>query len=528
MLPVMSLRAKIALGVLAATAVLAVALAVLGLDAKQTIDQSAELHQKEVEARYTQFAEEQNARAVKAVEDLVLAWVDEVIALPPSEIAERLGEENNGLQEASIVEIEDDGTLYVQTQKPAGSKLELNEDEEAAVREVFKTGRYKFVGNTLFHPYQASLTESKPRYALRMVLDIPPARGMEPPEVQKADLGPVWMAAFITLGMAMLAVFILLSFALKRFVLAPLGDVLENSKRIVTGSEGVSVEGVVKGAGDIETMVTAFNAMFAELKDYQRDLEGKVNRATQTIQAQQQSLVIAQRLAATGTMAAGLAHEVNNPLSGMQNAARRLKKREGLDERARDYIDLIEEGLDRIAGLMKQILDFSRRRDMKPERFPAEVPYERSVKLIRHRLDRRTQKLEEDIHPELPRVYGNEEEIGQVLMNLMINASDAAPESGAIRVSIQPTDDGGVEYSVEDSGDGVPEDIRDSIFDPFFTTKEPGKGTGLGLSIVHTIVDNHAGAIRIEDGEVLGGAKFIVTLPNAGKGESTRRLMAGN
>jgi signal transduction histidine kinase len=235
--------------------------------------------------------------------------------------------------------------------------------------------------------------------------------------------------------------------------------------------------------------------------------------------------VIAQRLAATGTLAAGLAHEVNNPLSGMLNAARRLRQRDGLDERARDYIELIEEGLGRIENLMKQILDFSRRRDMKPERFAPQSALRRSLPLVRHRAEVQKLKLEEDVAPDVPEVFGNEEEISQVLMNLLLNAIDAAPPEGSVRAGIARAADGGVVYTIEDSGAGVPEEIAGRIFDPFFTTKEPGKGTGLGLAIVHTIVDNHGGKIRVERSARLGGARFVVELPPADRRESTRKLM---
>lgn len=111
-------------------------------------------------------------------------------------------------------------------------------------------------------------------------------------------------------------------------------------------------------------------------------------------------------------------------------------------------------------------------------------------------------------------------------MNLLINASDAAPEAGEIRVGIARAEDGGVLFSVEDSGSGVPDEIKDRIFDPFFTTKEPGKGTGLGLSIVHTIVDNHGGKISVERSTRLGGARFVVSLPPAEKRDSTRQITA--
>lgn len=538
----MSLRTKIAIGVLAATAVLAAALAYLGLSAKQELDRTAQAqrerterefdnYRRETEAKFEQYRREQQRVAVKAVEDLVLAWVRDLAGTPIADLGFRLRDEHNGVREAAIITREPEGGFSMRVEKPRGSRATLSPEEEKLVAGVFETRQHRFDGDVLYHPYFEE-DQEKLRYVLRLQLKMPTvasptvaAPNLSPPE--SADLGPLALVGFTTLALAMLAVFVLLMFALRRFVLAPLGNVLNESERIVKGASGLEVRGLVAGkGGDIETLVAAFNAMFAELKDYQNDLEGKVSEATRTIQKQQQSLVIAQRLAATGTMAAGLAHEVNNPLSGMLNAARRLKMREGLDERARDYIELIEEGLGRIEGLMKQILDFSRRRDMKPERFYPDAPLKRSLPLVRHRMEKRQIRLEEDLAPNLPQVFGNEEEISQVLMNLLINASDAAPEAGEIRVSIGRGDDGGVVYAVEDSGSGVPEDIKDRIFDPFFTTKEPGKGTGLGLSIVHTIVDNHGGKISVERSTRLGGAKFVVSLPPAEKRDSTRRLQA--
>jgi len=538
----MSLRAKIAIGVLAATAVLAAALAYLGVSAKRELDRTAtaqrerterefETYRRQTVEKFDVYRQEQQRVAVKAVEDLVLAWVRDLAGTPILDLGDRLRDADNGVREAAIITRDEDGSLSMQVQKPQRSRAELGAEEKAVVQEVFSSGKHKFVGDTLYHPY-IEADHPKLRHVLRLQLKMPTvasptvdAPALSPPE--SADLGPLALVGFTTLALAMLAVFVLLMFALRRFVLAPLGNVLQDSELIVRGTAGLEMRGL-KGAkgGDIETLVAAFNAMFTELKAYQSDLEGKVNDATRTIQKQQQSLVIAQRLAATGTLAAGLAHEVNNPLSGMLNAARRLRMREGLDERARDYIELIEEGLGRIEGLMKQILDFSRRRDMKPERFYPDAPLKRSLPLVRHRMEKRKLKLEEDVAPNLPQVYGNEEEISQVLMNLVINASDAAPEAGEVRVSISKSEDGGVLYAVEDSGSGVPEEIRDRIFDPFFTTKEPGKGTGLGLSIVHTIVDNHGGKISVERSARLGGAKFLVNLPQAEKRDSTRKLVA--
>jgi signal transduction histidine kinase len=538
-MPPMSLKAKIALGVIAATAILAVALAVLGLQAKDELDKAdarrkertqaaLETLRTESQQQYEKFNEEQHRLAIRSIERLVIAQLDPILATPRTEVGWVL-RDLNGMDETGIVELQSNGGLTLKPEKPEGSKAGLTAEEQVVAQRVFEAGRHEFLGDVLFYPYNPPPSSTKLQYLLRLKLDIPPVAKPQsvqiPPleEPQAADLGGVIAAAFTTLALAMLAVFVLLMFALRKFVLAPLGNVLEDSERIVKGTEGLTVQGFKGGKGkDIETLVAAFNAMFSELKAYQSDLEGKVKDATRTIKAQQQSLVIAQRLAATGTLAAGLAHEVNNPLSGMLNAARRLKKKDGLDERARDYIELIEEGLTRIENLMKQILDFSRRRDMKPERFSAEDAFRRALPLVRHRLEKKNLRLEEDIRKDLPDIYGNAEEIGQVLMNLLINAADASPEEGAVRVTIAPTAAGGVSFAVEDSGDGVPMDIRERIFDPFFTTKEPGKGTGLGLAIAHTIVDNHGGSLRVEQGATLHGARFVMELPKAELHESRR------
>lgn len=519
----MSLRAKIALGVIAATAILAVALALLGLQAWDEFEITAERQRSAQQAEMLKRNEEFRTSAVRAIEKLVLGQLEPILYTDHLTLPERLREDTNGIDETGIITRDENDNLELQVVKPAGSRMGLSADEQAVARRVFETGRHEVHDKVMFVPHNPEGTE-RLRRLLRLKLDIPDSpTSTELPDPPKAELGGIVAAAFTTLALAMLAVFVLLMFALRKFVLAPLGNVLEDSERIVKGVEGLTVKGFKGGKGkDIETLVAAFNAMFSELKDYQSDLEGKVKNATRTIKQQQQSLVIAQRLAATGTLAAGLAHEVNNPLSGMLNAARRLKKKEGLDERARDYIELIEEGLSRIENLMKQILDFSRRRDMKPERFSGEDAFKRALQLVRIRLDSKKLRLEEDIRKDLPEIYGNKEEIGQVLMNLLINAADASPDESSVRVTIQTGPLGGAMFAIEDSGEGIPDEIRDRIFDPFFTTKEPGKGTGLGLAIVHTIVDNHGGSVRAEKGQTLGGAKFVVELPPPDIHESQR------
>jgi signal transduction histidine kinase len=520
----MSLRFKILIGVTLAFVLLAAAMTYLGFDASARLKQASEKQQKDTKLALEKYRDEQRDAAAKSVKTLVAAWIKPMAGYSELEVVERLRDPDNGFNETAVITRDRDGKLDVQALKPDGSNMQPGEDERVAIGKVFDTREPVFLQDLVFYPYPQRT--DKPGTCtrlmrLQLLISIPPSP--ELPAAEPPSFAPLAVLAFVTLGVSMIGVFILLTSALRRFVLGPLDNVLRDSKQIVRGTAGLEVKGMSgKGGDEVETLVAAFNGMFAELKAYQADLEGKVKDATRTIAKQQQSLVIAQRLAATGTLAAGLAHEVNNPLSGMINAARRLKMREGLDERARDYIGLIEEGLGRIEELMKQILDFSRRRDMKPERFEAVRPIRRGAPLIKHRLEKRKIQMEEEIHNDLPLVYGNEEELSQVFMNLLINASDAAPEGGTVRITLTKNARGGVDYAIEDNGTGVPDDIKDRIFDPFFTTKEPGKGTGLGLSIVHTIITNHGGQVRVEKSERLGGAKFVVELPPADKQESRR------
>lgn len=520
----MSLRVKILLGVSLAALLLAVALVYLGFDAERRLREASDKQQRALKQSLEKYRAETRDAAAKSVQTLVEAWIKQTAISGEVELGERLRDPDNGFNETAMIAKRPDGALDVQALKPEGSALMPGEDERAFIAKVFETRQPVFTQDLVFYPYP--LRTDKPGTCTRLIrlqLRIKTPELPQLPAAEPANLTPLALIAFITLGVSMIGVFMLLTSALRRLVLNPLDNVLENSKMIVKGQAGLEVKGLKGQGGDeVETLVAAFNGMFAELKAYQADLEGKVKDATRTIQKQQQSLVIAQRLAATGTLAAGLAHEVNNPLSGMINAARRLKMREGLDERARDYIGLIEEGLGRIEELMKQILDFSRRRDMKPERFEALRPYRRALPLVKHRFEKRKIQLEEEFHDDLPQVYGNEEELSQVFMNLLINAADAAPEGGVVRATVSKNAKGGVNFAIEDSGGGVPDEIKDRIFDPFFTTKEPGKGTGLGLSIVHTIVDNHGGIVRVEKSERLGGARFVVELPPAEKQESRR------
>jgi PAS domain S-box-containing protein len=233
------------------------------------------------------------------------------------------------------------------------------------------------------------------------------------------------------------------------------------------------------------------------------------------IDALQHQIVRAERLATLGELAAGVVHELNNPLTSITVYAEYLV-RKGESQHA-DSADI--EKLRRIGASAQRILRFSRdlvqyARPSGKEREAVDLAavVRQSVSICEHLVERGGISLTVDVHPELPVVQAVGGQLEQVLINLITNAVHAVEEGGKVIVRARPDGTEAVRLEVADSGPGVPEESREKIFEPFFTTKPDGKGTGLGLPIVRNIVDLHRGVISVERSE-LGGALFYVTIP---------------
>jgi PAS domain S-box-containing protein len=221
-----------------------------------------------------------------------------------------------------------------------------------------------------------------------------------------------------------------------------------------------------------------------------------------------------QKLAAVGLLAAGIAHEINNPLSGVVGYSKLLLERQ-LPAGVREKVEKIAQSGERCRKIVEGVLLFSRRRDggvrrivdlrQLMDRVVAIGEYQwrmHNVRVIRERND----SVE---------VLADADQIEQVVLNLLSNAVDAMPRGGTIRVSLSREGEGGARLSVADEGHGIPDEILARIFDPFFSTKEIGKGTGLGLAISYGIVQDHGGEIVVES-QAGAGAKFTVLLPESG------------
>jgi signal transduction histidine kinase len=225
---------------------------------------------------------------------------------------------------------------------------------------------------------------------------------------------------------------------------------------------------------------------------------------------------VAEKLAAVGTLTAGISHEIRNPLNaaGLQLAVleRRVRKLAETDQSSLlEPLGLVRDEIRRLEHLLEDFLQFARPRELLARPVDVNQVLEAVLGLLGGDAERRGISLERQIEPMLPRVAGDPERLRQVMMNLALNALEATPTGGRVRVSARP-DDREVLMAVDDSGPGIPEELAERIFEPFFTTK--ASGSGLGLPIVHAIVTQHGGSIGSEKSH-LGGTRFWVRLPKA-------------
>jgi len=264
---------------------------------------------------------------------------------------------------------------------------------------------------------------------------------------------------------------------------------------------------------ELGPLVETFNRMAAQVETHTATLERAVREAVQATEQKERALVQSSRLATIGTLAAGVAHEINNPIGGMQNAVQSLLQAEGLDERQRVYLELLRDGLDRVASTTRRMLEFAPK-DAEPHAFDAVTAIEGAFALVKHRCQHEGVTFELQAQDDRPDVHGDAHEIQQVVLNLLLNSLDAiSGAGGAIRASVRGEDDK-VLISVADDGPGMPAELQPRIFDPFFTMKTRPDASGLGMFISYSIVQNHGGSMRIES-RPDAGFKVFIELPAA-------------
>jgi PAS domain S-box-containing protein len=225
----------------------------------------------------------------------------------------------------------------------------------------------------------------------------------------------------------------------------------------------------------------------------------------------EQQIRNSEKLASVGKLAAGVAHEINNPLGGILNCLYNLRKGAVSPTRQEEYLISMEDGLRRVQKIVRQLLDFSQQHEPELSSTDINGVVERVLVLVNHALVANNIRLEKQLRGDLPPVMVDAHMMEQVLMNLILNAVQAIRGGGTIALRTRLMD-GTCAIDVEDTGCGIPVHVLPRIFDPFFTTKGTGEGTGLGLSVSLGIIERHGGQILVES-EVGKGTLFTVCLP---------------
>ncbi|MFH1688480.1 MAG: ATP-binding protein [bacterium] len=232
--------------------------------------------------------------------------------------------------------------------------------------------------------------------------------------------------------------------------------------------------------------------------------------AARQLQAAQQQLVQTERVAALGEMSAKVAHEINNPLGIIKNYLQLLRRTVGRQPEAQNYTDVVGQEIDRIARIVRQLLDFYR--PQPPELDPVNVVsvIKDVLTLMSHPMASSGVEVVADFKPDLPLINGSAENLKQVFLNILINAGDVMPHGGRLGVEAQEIDRR-LRIRITDTGPGIKAELIPRIFEPFFTTKELGRGTGLGLSVCYGIINRHGGTITYNNTD--SGGCFTIELP---------------
>ena len=314
---------------------------------------------------------------------------------------------------------------------------------------------------------------------------------------------PIWVVA-VALVVSVLAFGLLAWWTFNRTLIWPLRALGGAAARIGSGDYRERVP-AMGGARELEEVIQAFNTMAQKVEGNADELAREVRLAVAETRRKEQALVLSSRMAAMGSLAAGIAHEINNPIGGMLNAVHRLQQRADLEDRDRTYLELVREGLERVGATARKVLDFSPR-DVAGAPFPIADAVTGAHALVEHRFTGEGIGFVAAVPADLPLIRGDRHEIQQVFLNLFLNSLDAFAEAGrtgTVRVSVRRAGEV-LQVAVDDDGPGVPAADLQRIMDPFFTRKARPDASGLGMSICYTIVRNHGGDMEVESEEGRG------------------------
>ena len=329
----------------------------------------------------------------------------------------------------------------------------------------------------------------------------------------------------LSIGFVALAA-ILIGLLVQHTVYRPLKDLRDGAERLAAGDLEQPIP--VRNQDELGQLAEAFNTMMqalrrsrVELEEWGHTLEQKVEQATRELHRAQAEAARGEKLASVGLLAAGIAHELNNPLTGVLTFSSLVRKQLPDGSPEAEDLDLVIQETRRCAGIIRRLLDFAREKAPEKNYVDLNQLVRRTVQLVEQPAQAADIRIEQDLDERLPEAWVDESLLEQVIMNMLVNARHAIEGEGRIEVRTRlveretkqaPGRRQVAEISIADTGCGIPEENLQKIFDPFFTTKGVGKGTGLGLSVSHGTIEAHGGWIEV-DSTVGVGTEFRVYLP---------------
>jgi two-component system, NtrC family, sensor kinase len=327
------------------------------------------------------------------------------------------------------------------------------------------------------------------------------------------------------IGYSALAVVVLLfvmALFVWHFVHKPVRALRDGTNRLGSGELGVQI--AVKSGDELGALGASFNVMSKQILDAREEitawthtLEDRVRDKTAELQTAHEQMLQAEKLTSLGKLAAVVAHEINNPLSGILTYAKLLRRwvdRGETEDRAqemRESLSLIESESKRCGDIVRNLLTFARVAPLNIAPVDMNAVIRQTVKLVEHKMKLGNIAPLLELAEALPPVRGDAAQLEQLILALVINAIEAMPHEGTLHLKTS-SDGQSVAVVVEDDGIGIPPDFVPHLFEPFQTTKEEGKGVGLGLAISRTIVERHHGRIDVVS-EVGRGTTFTMTFP---------------
>lgn len=325
------------------------------------------------------------------------------------------------------------------------------------------------------------------------------------------------MLSYTLLGAVLIS--LLTGLLVWRLAGVPLHMLERGTERLASGDLGYQIP--IQSQDEIGDLAASFNAMSGELAEARATLETRVEQKTRELQTAHQQMLQAERLASIGKLAAVVAHEINNPLSGILVYAKLLHRwidrgaEPGRQPEMRESLQVMESEILRCSAIVHNMLTFARATPMNLGWSDANGVVDRCVRLVRHKLDLANVQLHLELEPQLPPLWCDAAQLEQLLLALVINAIEAMPRGGNLWLRSRSLPESReTEMQVQDDGVGIPPQMLPRMFEPFQTTKEAG-GVGLGLAVARQIVERHQGRIAVSS-EPGRGARFFITLPLGG------------